>query len=287
MGQNKTLNAYLPIVFIVFAIVFFASFTFANAEEDISVTNTAVSDVSEIDSDDTTVIKKRVQARPSLINVQKVDAQNDRIEKFTDKIEERKLEIRSHANEEKDGEVRKRGTSTKEEASERKAERAERLSEKATERIEAYVEKITKRLNAALERIEKMIERVESRITKLEEKFVDRGLDLSESKRLLEVARTEVASARADVSAVEGAVEGALNTDAPKESFTAVRELIKSAAASVKSAHAALVAAVKEVKAVVEPLNTDNGDTKDTDDDDDNTDDDDTDDATDTNEDNE
>ena len=101
-----------------------------------------------------------------------------------------------------------------------------------------------------------MIDRVDSRITKLEEKFVDKGLDLSNSKRLLEVARSEVVSARADVSAVEGAVAGALNTDNPKESFAKVRELIKSATESVKSAHRALIEAVKEVKASVGSDNT-------------------------------
>ena len=136
----------------------------------------------------------------------------------------------------------------KEKLAERKAERKEKLNEKAKKRIGAYVKRIIRRLNAAIDRIEKLSERVESRILKLEEKFKDRGLDLSETKRLLIVAEDEISNARESISSIEGAVDGVLSTDNPKESFSSIRELIKTSKDSVKSAHRALVEAIKSLK---------------------------------------
>lgn len=254
MEQNKTLNAYLLIVFIIFAIAFFVSFTFTYAQEDVGVT---VSNTSEIDSTDKVPTTNAVRT-------------NTPIKRKAVELKSKKLDVRTTL-QEKRAELESKRENAKEKLEEKKAERAEkmeekraektkRLEERAKKRIDAYVERISKRLTVALERMDKIIGRVESRIAKLEEKFTDRGLDLSDAKRLLNEARDEVASAREDVSAVGGAIEGALNTDNPKESFSVIRELIKDAVASVKSAHRALVEAVKSVKASVEPNNTESSD---------------------------
>ena len=144
--------------------------------------------------------------------------------------------------------AKERREAARENLAEKREARTERLNERAKSRISAYVKRITKRLDAALDRLERIADRVESRIAKLEEKFADRGLDLSDAKALLDVTRDEIASARENISSIESAAEEALDTDNPRESFTAVRELIKTAVGSVKDAHRALVEAIKVVK---------------------------------------
>ena len=58
---NGTLGASLPVVLMIFTVAFFLSFAFVNAQEDTTVTNTAVTNVSETSSNDTapSINKKR------------------------------------------------------------------------------------------------------------------------------------------------------------------------------------------------------------------------------------
>lgn len=211
-----------------------------------------------------TTLTNKVQIKPQVINI-KVEAMNtvqgrssvdiktnlqDKRESLRADIQNKSLDAQKNLSD-KRAELADKRLEAKEKRDEKKVERKAKLAEKAKDRIKAYVERITKRLDAALDRMAKMTDRVESRIAKLEDKFTDRGLDLSESTILLEEARSEIASARADVNAIEGAIAGVLNTENPKESFSAVRALIKSATESVKSSHRALVEAVKEVKSSI------------------------------------
>lgn len=230
MRKYKSLNINLFIVVSMVTVLFFASFAFADARE-----------------------YPTIKAK----SAEKVDTQRTRPQGLVEEEGDDKLKAGvTTQNRKADIKV-----NTQNERNEQKAERKERLTEKARNRVEAYVERITKRLNAALDRMEEMAERVESRIAKLEEKFTDKDLDLSESKDLLEKARTEIESARRAVSSIEVSISGVLNTDNPRESFTTVKELTRSAIVNIKNAHRALVEAIKSVKASVGTIKPDSTNT--------------------------
>lgn len=291
MNKNNIIGINSTAIVIIAVIIFLFGFVLANAQEDITVTavsDTPVADAatSGAATDETqarpsvkpTLMREKVDAQKErtkdLVNNAKdkrvealggarekqADIKSDAVEKknsFNDRLKDKVSDIQNKASEKREGfgtknaERKEKLDEKRDEIEAKKIERKEKLNEKAKDRIEAYVNRIIKRLNAALDRLEKIAGRVESRIAKLEEKFTDRSIDLSEAKRLLDVTKNEIAIARESVSSVEGAVAGALATDNPKESFSAIHELIKEASANVKSAHKALIDAIKAVKAEV------------------------------------
>lgn len=194
------------------------------------------------------VTDKRADVRSNLKDER--EGLRDKKSDLKSELRDKRSDVRGNLKDKREN-LKDRRKDARERLAEKKEERIKKLNERAQKRISAYVKRITKRLNAALDRLEKIAGRVESRIEKLEERFADRNLDLSEAKVLLDVTESEIAKARESVSSIEGALSGVLNTDNPKESFTSVRELIKNAVDSIKSAHRALVEAIKAVKAGV------------------------------------
>jgi len=124
-------------------------------------------------------------------------------------------------------------------------ERARTLEEAAEKRIRAYVARMARRFVSAIEHLETLAERMDSRIEKLEE----RGLDLSQARRLLSEAQVNLEGARRDVAGIDAAQDVALSGKTPREAFGSVRALLANAKDSITAAHRALVLALREIKA--------------------------------------
>ncbi len=203
----------------------------------------------------------------AFVGVARADSHNDingstvdtRAE-LRDKAEEKRIQLREEADalrsnaqdrkaqlDARREEALEKARILKEEAVERSDIRKQKLDERRKERIGAYVARIVKRMNAAVERLGRIADRVDSRIAKLEER-ID-GLSLDESKSLLSIVREELRSAAVDIGAIAEALQGALDSDTPKEAFEEVRALFGEAKQSIKDAHKTLVEAIKSVKA--------------------------------------
>lgn len=272
------LNKNTILVFTILFIMFSFGTIIANAEEnsaEISPTKQTVQTVQKIDaqkveaSPETSNVRGQQIETKSDIEAKRVktynssdDVKNKRIEN-RDKIKTTETRVQKLSNDAKEqrAETKINIQERKEQKAEnreiKKTERIERLNEKAKERITKYADRTINRLNAAINRILKLADRVEARIIKLEERFRDKGLDLSEAKKLVEKARKEAGDAQSEINSISEIFIETIDAENPKESFSKAREHIKNAILSIKNAHKTLVEAIKLVKASVAKDTTD------------------------------
>lgn len=224
--------------------------------------------LASADSKNTTADRANPEARVAILDLNNVtdrlrDAGSsiqNRMDAATERVEERtkdadarinaeaemRVETRMHTRDARieartnaGTDVRTRGAERAEEArdasAERFAETAVRLSAKVEARIDAYIERIAKRMHAAIERLDMFAVRIESRIEQLKE----RGVDTSESERLLEIAVEATADAEIAVNEAVIAARTTLDAELTRKSFQEVKQLFT---AAKESLHEALMA---------------------------------------------
>lgn len=270
----KILNKNIVLLIAVLSVVFSFGVMTANAEENVTGVSPTIQKTEIQKTDIRLEGKKRVvETQRVKANLEARRAEADNLsndikeQRVNDRNEIKAVEVRTQksSNGISDN-IKERREQTVENREIKKAERIEKLNEKAKERITAYTVRIINRLTAAINRMLKLADRIEARIIKLEEKFTDKGLDLSESKNLVEKAREEARNAQIEINSISEIFAEIIDAENPKESFNAIREHIKNTTTSIKNAHKTLVEAIKSVKASVVKDTTE--DTTDTNDDD-------------------
>lgn len=123
-------------------------------------------------------------------------------------------------------------------------ERVAELKEKKQERVAKFLNNIKRKMDAAISRLIRLSERIESRIVKLEE----RGADMTEARRLLESAKSDIEHAQENIiTAVENARE-ALAMDLSRDAFGGVVSELTKAKENLRSAHTSLVQVIRTMK---------------------------------------
>jgi signal transduction histidine kinase len=203
-------------------------------------------------------------------------------EQFQEQMEERKAEFeaaqaeRQEAVETKREEMQEQMEERKEEMAEKREEMQEKmeerraqLQERAQERITNLAANISNRMDAAIARMQNIIDRLQSRIDKLAEM----GVDTTEAEAALESAQMSVDAALAGIGEIDDEVLVAVESEdvraawpAVKETFTAVRDHIKTAHTELRAVVAALKEAVAEAelgRGVSDAVRSDNSDNSD------------------------
>lgn len=164
-------------------------------------------------------------------------------------VQERRGEARDRMEDRRENALERRGE-LRDERQERRAtatdERRDQRIERQKKNIEAYFERVMKRLDAALNRMTKLGDRVASRIMKLEG---ERGVNLSDARAKLELARKEIAGGQAAIIEAKGLIASLLASDNPREIFGNVKDIIRKTVESIREAHRALVETLKAAKA--------------------------------------
>lgn len=176
---------------------------------------------------------------------------NDQLEAAKKALEEKRKATERALEERKKNLDEKRATVT-----DKMMERKAALDESKKERIKKYAENMIERLGRMIGRLRAIADRVESRIDKLEERFGDRGLDLSNSRDLLETARTKIDTAELTVEQIETELPAALASSTPKEAFGVVRGLFDEAKQSIKDVHRALRDTVQSIRVALGKIDT-------------------------------
>lgn len=159
--------------------------------------------------------------------------------------EKRLMEARANLEEKKE-EMETRRENLKTNLEEKRMEIKKKLDEGVKERITKHARMIIARMKATIERVERLTDRLESRLEKMSEK----GMDVSEAKRFLATARTEIGNAKNVQTGLEASLKLTLESDTPKETFTETfRTSIEQIKTSLKNAHRALTNAVISLKA--------------------------------------
>src|SRR3989338_8890856 len=132
-----------------------------------------------------------------------------------------------------------------EEKQERMEARMQKLEERRKQMIKKFFEKMVRRFDAAINRLKKLADRIDSRLTKF---ATERGKDVTLLRTRLVEAKAKITEAEAAINAAKAGLDGALNSETPREAFEAVKKLISDARDKIKEAHQALVKVVTEIK---------------------------------------
>jgi len=120
----------------------------------------------------------------------------------------------------------------------------QKLNENSIRRINAYTERIIARFNAAVQRFEIMTERISSRIKKIERG----GIDLSESKTLLQKTLNEISSTKTKINEISSKISLVTSSETPKKMFDDSKKIFESVNDSIKETHKMLVETIKSIK---------------------------------------
>ena len=131
------------------------------------------------------------------------------------------------------------------EKQERMEARIQKLEERRKQMIKKFVEKMVRRFEAAVNRLKKLADRIDSRLTKF---ATERGKDVTLLRARLAEAKVKITEAEAAINAAKAGLDGALNSETPREAFEAVKKLVSDARDKIKEAHVALVKVVTEIK---------------------------------------
>ena len=133
----------------------------------------------------------------------------------------------------------------REDIKERMEAKREDIKDKAKGIFSDFSKKVIERFNAAIERLDKISGRIESRIGKLEAE----GVDESNAKGLLVIAKAKLDIARVSVANISIAVNNAITASSTlKMNYPAVKNVVEKAKADLKNAHRALIDVVKNIK---------------------------------------
>lgn len=171
-----------------------------------------------------------------------VGQQNEKREEVQNRIEEKK-----ESQKEKQEEVQNRVEERKAEMEKKKVEIKGRLEEQIRERVKTSVEKILAHFESLLNKISEIKDKTQERIVALEL----RGIDLTESKTLMEIVPVKIEEAKTEIANLKIALQEALDSEEPQTAFETTKELTLSAKNAVKEAHKSLVDVISSIKASV------------------------------------
>lgn len=135
----------------------------------------------------------------------------------------------------------------KEEALKAREERKSKLEADRKERVKQQTDRISENFERILKRIESVEGKVTERIITIEE----RGIDLTEAKTLLINVPIKIEEARQGITDMKNALQTALDSETPIESFRQAKEFVTIAKNKVKEAHQSLIKVVNAIKASV------------------------------------
>lgn len=118
------------------------------------------------------------------------------------------------------------------------------LPKQVEERIRRFLSNAERKMNAAIERLEILGERVTSRT----DKFEERGIDTSDARKLLDIARESIAEAREKLSVAIEEARIAFESDSPKTTFGEVVSTLAGAKENLREAHQSLIQVVQALK---------------------------------------
>ena len=165
-----------------------------------------------------------------------MDARKANVEVRRVEFEERRTEIQTRA-EEKKTEI----TQKIEERKLKVEERRTKLEDKVKAKVENILENVYIRLSAVITKLNGIADRLDNKLSELE----TRGVDVSNSSNLLEIARQKIDTAISELEASKTALTSTLETEVSKGD---VRTVVESVRSSIKEAHSALVEVIKSLK---------------------------------------
>ncbi len=177
-----------------------------------------------------------------------------------DQAEARKTEMQENATERKDQldakreEMQENQTERKEQFEEKRAEIQEniaerriKLQERAQERITNLAANMSNRMDAVIERIQNIINRLDSRI----EKLSDRGVDTAAAEAALASAQISIDAAVAEIATIDIEVTAAVSSEDARTAWSGVKESYTTIRDHLKTAHTELRASVEALKIAV------------------------------------
>ena len=121
-----------------------------------------------------------------------------------------------------------------------------RLNLRKKEIIKNYFQAMTKRLEAAINRLNKLITRIESRITKIENTNED--IDTKPIKKDVQKAKDKLQVTTDKLNESKIKIDDLLESNTPKEGFTAVKDIIKEIKQDLIEIHQILVKVIGDIK---------------------------------------
>ncbi len=159
---------------------------------------------------------------------------------------ERKIQIlnglRDNGDENKDDINREE---RKEERVDRDKDREEKLRDQKRDRISRFLNNIKRKMDSAVSRLGKLSDRIESRIVKLEE----RGVDMTDAKRLMDTAKSDMKVAGESINTIIERAKNAFEDNVSKGAFGGIISELSKTKETLKNAHRSLVKVIKIMKA--------------------------------------
>ncbi len=116
---------------------------------------------------------------------------------------------------------------------EKVTERRSQLQEKVQLRIKNLAANVSNRMEATISRLSSISNRIESRIIKLEAE----GINVTEARKSLESAKLSLATAKAEISNIDEAVNSTIGSEDIKTNWKLVREKYLKIQSHLKTAH--------------------------------------------------
>ncbi len=155
-------------------------------------------------------------------------------EEIKEKIEQKKMELQPQ--------IEEKRQAIKEQILDKKSEKGTQLQILAQDRVSKILSHIFERFEAVLVKFDGIVLRINNRITKLQEQ----GVDVTESKRLLEEAIEHIEESASLIAASKIELQETLTTPTSKEDIKTTIEICKT---SLKKTQQALVAVIGSLKA--------------------------------------
>lgn len=188
------------------------------------------------------LFQKREEVQNRVEEGEGIGQQNEKREEVQNRVEEKKEGLKE--NQEK---IQNKVEEKKTEMESKKAEIKGRLEKQIRERVKNSVEKILTHFESLLNKISEIKNKTQERIVALELK----GIDLTESKTLMEIVPVKIEEARTEIANLKIALQKALDSEEPQTAFQTTKELTISAKEAVKEAHKSLVDVIESIKASV------------------------------------
>jgi len=249
-------------------VLFLATISIASAQTDAQLRPGSVN-VANVHSDERTEFTSEEVSVPVQIGDTE-NVQTDAVKKDRDGVEIQKVRTQRDINATDKPrsfldkartvlEEKRRGSDT----IERREKRSITREDQRQERIASFLNKVKRKMDAATTRLLKIAERIESRIVKFEE----REIDMTEARRLLEVAKGNISSAGESITTAVENARTALASELSRNSFGSVVSELRNAKEHLRSAHKSLIEVVRIMKASLSDNSADTkDDTQDTDD---------------------
>lgn len=184
--------------------------------------------------------------RPQPLMELREDAR-ERIIELREGMQERRIETRTEIRNATSGEERRSIIKEVREDREEMRDRAQEIRGNIKERLQTlvrtHVGSVVKRSENALNMFDNLVSRMESRIDKLKE----RGADTASVETSLSSSVSLVATAKANLGALQTLVASVKESSDPATVKTQIRTAIEKVTASIKAAHASLLATARSL----------------------------------------